>query len=228
MARIETWEISDGFWNLASEHLPKPQRNPEKLYKRKPGGGRKPADPRAIFAAIVYVLRNGLIWNALPKEKFGVCSSSVHRYFLEWAKAGFFRKLWAAGLAKYDELKGLELEWQSADGCMVKAPLALESVGKNPTDRGRNGTKRMLLTDGAGVPLAVVLAGANRHDSVLLEPLLDEKTMDDSGCEAKNLCLDAAFVGKESVVEKADYIPHIRPRGEERLEASRNPKFKPP
>ncbi len=42
---------------------------------------------------------------------------------------------------EYDELEGIEWEWQSIDGSMVKAPLALESVGKNPTDRGKNGDK---------------------------------------------------------------------------------------
>jgi hypothetical protein len=47
---------------------------------------------------------------------------------------------------------------------MTKAPLAQEAVGKNPTDRGKNGSKRHMLVDGAGVPLALVVTGANRHD----------------------------------------------------------------
>ena len=42
---------------------------------------------------------------------------------------------------KYDELEGIGWEWQSVDGCMIKAPLARESVGHNPTDRGKNGDK---------------------------------------------------------------------------------------
>lgn len=58
-----------------------------------------------------------------------------------WLAAGFFEKIWAKGLEQYDELEGIGWEWQSLDGCMVKAPLALESVGKNPTDRGKNGDK---------------------------------------------------------------------------------------
>lgn len=53
----------------------------------------------------------------------------------------FFEKIWSKGLEQYDELEGIGWEWQSLDGCMVKAPLALESVGKNPTDRGKNGDK---------------------------------------------------------------------------------------
>ena len=38
-------------------------------------------------------------------------------------------------------LEEIGWEWQSLDGCMIKAPLALEPVGKNPTDRGKNGDK---------------------------------------------------------------------------------------
>ena len=58
-----------------------------------------------------------------------------------------FEKIWSKGLEKYDELEGIGWEWQSLDGCMVKAPLALEAVGKNPTDRGKNGDKTQR-TDG--------------------------------------------------------------------------------
>ena len=54
---------------------------------------------------------------------------------------GFFEKLWAMALEEYDKGKGIGWEWQSVDGCMVKAPLAREAVGHNPTDRGKNGDK---------------------------------------------------------------------------------------
>jgi transposase len=48
-----------------------------------------------------------------------------------------------------------------------------ELTGPNPTDRGKNGTKYHLLVTADGLPLNVMLSGANRHDSMLLEPLLD-------------------------------------------------------
>ena len=52
-------------------------------------------------------------------------------------RAGFFVALWRAGLAEYDEMEGIAWQWQSIDGAMVKASLARESVGANPTDKGK-------------------------------------------------------------------------------------------
>ena len=78
------------------------------------------------------------------------------------------------------------------------------------------GTKRSILTDEKGLPLSVVLSGANTHDINLLEETLD----------SINLCLDAGYTGSTQSVEKRQYTAHIRPRGEERKEIERNPDFK--
>jgi transposase len=90
---------------------------------------------RQVFSAIVYVLRTGCQWKALPKE-FG-SASAVHKHFQEWHRTGFFLNLWRAGLAEYDDMEGIAWEWQSIDGALAKAPLAIECVGANPTDRGK-------------------------------------------------------------------------------------------
>lgn len=137
--RVMSWEVSDKFWSFVAPLIPAPSRAGVKKYKRKPGGGRKPMSPRKVFSAIVYVLRTGIQWKALPKE-FG-SASSIHAYFRKWEQAGFFRKLWTAGLVEYDELEGIAWEWQSIDSSSVKAPLAQESVGPNPTDRGKKWNK---------------------------------------------------------------------------------------
>ena len=139
MTRTHTWEISDTFWSHVEPLVPKSRRTPGKVYKRKPGGGKKATyDDRLYFSAIVYVLRTGIIWNALPREKFkGLGSSALHARFQQWEKAGFFGKIWSEGLAVYDELEGIAWKWQSADGVLIEAPLAQESVGPNPTDRGK-------------------------------------------------------------------------------------------
>lgn len=93
-------------------------------------------DPRKILEAIFYVLRTGIQWKALPKEKFGA-SSSIHLYFTAWCEAEVFENMWKAGLERYNEIQGIDWEWLSIDGSMSKAPLAKESVGANPTDRGK-------------------------------------------------------------------------------------------
>lgn len=48
-----------------------------------------------------------------------------------------------------------------------------QETGPNPTDRGKLGSKRHLVVDARGVPLALTATGANRHDSIALESTLD-------------------------------------------------------
>jgi len=45
-------------------------------------------------------------------------------------------------------------------------------TGPNPTDRGKNGSKRHLIVDGRGTPLAIEHTGANVHDSEMAIPLV--------------------------------------------------------
>jgi transposase len=94
---------------------------------------------RQVFSAIVYVLRTGIQWKALPRE-FG-SASAVHKYFQEWQEEGFFVRLWRAGLAEYDGVQGIAWQWQSVDGALGKAPLGGECTGPNPTDRGKKGAQ---------------------------------------------------------------------------------------
>lgn len=138
----KSWELSDELWSRLEPLLPVPPgRDPNKTYQRKPGGGRKRADPRKILEGIFYVLRTGCQWNAVPRE-YGA-GSTVHRYFQHWTDGGFFENAWKAGLKEYDALKTIAFDWQSIDGAMTKAPLGGEATGPNPTDRGkkRNQTK---------------------------------------------------------------------------------------
>ena len=136
-ARVASWEVSEVFWERVKPLIPPPTaRSPDRAYARKPGGGRKPKDARLVFEGIVYVLRTGCQWKALPRERFG-SASAIHQRFLEWERSGFFVALWQAGLAEYDDLEGIAWRWQSVDGAMMKAPLAQEAVGPNPTDRGK-------------------------------------------------------------------------------------------
>src|SRR5574344_2020764 len=136
---VKAWEVGDLLWGKVEPLIPKVKRDKSKEYQRRKGAGRKPMESRKIFEAIVYVLRTGIQWKALPRE-YG-SSSSVHRYFRKWGTSVFFLKLWKKGLAEYDEREGISWRWQSIDGCMTTAPTAKETVGHSPPDRGKKWDK---------------------------------------------------------------------------------------
>jgi transposase len=48
-----------------------------------------------------------------------------------------------------------------------------DATGADPTNRGKPGTKRHVVSDRNGTPLAALVTGANRHDSIVFEDLID-------------------------------------------------------
>jgi hypothetical protein len=64
----------------------------------------------------------------------------------------------------------LDLDELAVDGCITKAPSGGGVAGRSPVDRGKQGLKRPVVTEGQGLPVHIVSAGADRHDSPLLAP----------------------------------------------------------
>lgn len=174
-------------------------------------GGRPAADRRKVMSGILYVLRTGCQWNAAPRV-YG-SGKTLHRYFQRWVRAGVFKRLWQAGLNAYDALKGIDWQWQAADGAMTKAPLGGEKTGKNPTDRSKTGTKRSLRVDAQGVPLGIVVSGANTPDGRLLAPTLQSVPLarPEPQTTPQHLCLDKAYSGEPcaQVAAAAGYTLHV-------------------
>jgi putative transposase len=105
---------------------------------------------RIVLNGIIYRMRSGVQWNELP-EKFGD-DSTVHRWFQRWGEDEIFEKIWAIIAAACEDLGGLEWGWQSVDGRMGKARFGGDKIGKNPTDRGKPGSKISLAVEGSGGP----------------------------------------------------------------------------
>jgi hypothetical protein len=103
----------------------------------------------------------------------GCSDRTIRRRLSEWAEAGLGRELLRLALAAYDRMLGLDLEDLAADGCISKSPCGGEVAGRSPVDRGKQGTKRSTVTDGGGLPLHLIAARANDHDSPLAEPTLE-------------------------------------------------------
>jgi putative transposase len=111
---------------------------------------------------------------------------------------------------------------------MMKAPLAQEAVGPNPTDRGKKGSKRRLLVNGRGVPLSLVVTWANVHDCKRFDGVLVVKREDPPHRRSKHLCADAGYRGAEHLrtIGYHGYIPHVVDRREEADAKQRDPKKK--
>ena len=106
-----------------------------------------------------------------------------------------------------------------------------KKTGPNPTDRAKTGTKRSLLTDGAGVPLGVAVAGANRPDFKLARETLLSVPVDwpePTPEEPQGLSVDKGYDYEEvrAIVEEFGFTAHIRSRGEEMKEMKRNARTK--
>ncbi len=126
---------------------------------------------RIVFDKPLQVLRFGCSYEAIADSS---CSASTIRNRRdEWIQLGLFTRLKQSALDAYDRIVGLVLEQIAIDGAVTKAPGGGEAAGRSPVDRGKQGMKRPGMTDGYGIPLGRVLAGANRHDSPLLAPTLD-------------------------------------------------------
>ena len=89
---------------------------------------------------------------------------------------------------------------------------------------GKNGSKRHLLVDGRGVPLSMVVTGANRHDVSQLQAVLEGLMIRKPNPPVrrhKHLCADAAYTGEPAMklILAHGYIPHVKGRGQEAAQA---------
>jgi putative transposase len=84
-----------------------------------------------------------------------------------------------------------------------------------------------MLVDARGVPLSIVVTGANRHDVSQLMAVLDAIVVERPDTE-QNLCADKGYAGDpaQQAIKDRNYIPHVKQRGEEIQEKKTNPDFK--
>jgi putative transposase len=201
-------DIPDSLWKLVTPLVPVP--------KRRTLRGRPRLPDRQVLAGIVYLLRTGCQWKALPQD-FG-SGSACHARFKAWCEAGVFTAVFSALLEFYDRRRGIQWAWSSLDSAMAKAPKGGDLTGPNPTDRAKSGVKRHILTDGRGVPLAAEISGANVHDKWFVAQTLDAVVVraPRGPRRPKHLCLDKGYDYKdaEAAVRVRRIIPHIRRRGE--------------
>lgn len=124
-----------------------------------------------MFDKLLQLLRFGCSYEAIADTTRS--ATTIRNRRDEWIRLGVFAQFKQLALEAYDRIVGLVLEQIAVDGAITKAPGGGEAAGRSPVDRGKQGMKRSGMTDGYGIPLGRVLAGANRHVSPLLAPTLD-------------------------------------------------------
>ena len=134
------------------------------------GCHRRRVPDRVVFEHVVAALVHGSGYERIASS--GCSDRTIRRRVQAWAEAGLAQTLHTLVIAQYDRMIGLELDDVVVDGCITKAPCGGEKAGRSPVDRGKRGLKRSTLTDGTGIPVHIVSAGANRHDGPLLAPTL--------------------------------------------------------
>ncbi len=137
------------------------------------GCHRRRKSDRLAFEVMLVRLVTGCSWEDAERLCGNKISDTTARDRRdEWVAAGVFEAIANEAICAFDRVIGLDLSDVAVDGSLHKSPCGGEGTGKNPTDRSKLGWKWSILTDLRGIPFGWTVNGANRNDSILLEPTL--------------------------------------------------------
>jgi len=180
-------DVVDAVWASFAAYLP------ERAETEHPLGCHRPRiSDRDCFEAILFRLVTGCSWDVAGRLGKG-SETTLRRRRDEWVALGVCVRLVDEAIAGFDKVIGLDLSDVSLDGSLHKAPCGGEGTGPNPTDRGKTGWKWSVATDTNGVPIGWVSDGANRHDSILLAPTLDDIARRGLLCDIETIWLDRGY-----------------------------------
>ena len=181
-------EVGDAIWAAVEALLPK-------RFDAHPLGCHRPrASDRACFDVMLVRLATGCSWEDAERLTGRLVSDTTARNRRnEWVEAGVFAAIAAEAIAGYDKIIGLDLAECAVDGSLHKTPCGGEGTGKNPTDRAKLGWKWSIATDSHGIPIGWTAEGANRNDSILLAPTLDDVATRGLLVDIETLWLDRGY-----------------------------------
>ena len=122
------FDVPDALWRRVAHLLP-----PE---APKPKGGRPRVPDRVALAGILYRVRTGCQWKALPRE-FG-SGSTCHLRMMQWVRAGVFQKIHKELLRHYERRRGIKWDFASLDSAMAKAPKGGATQGQTRPTEGNS------------------------------------------------------------------------------------------
>jgi putative transposase len=185
-------DLSDEEWALLEPLLPAPAPT-----------GRPPTDPREVVNAILYITKTGVQWAYLPHDF--PPKSTVYDRFAAWKKDGTWQSIVATLTGDLRLAQGRE---QTPSLVLVDSQSAQNS-GRLDEHRGFDGgkgvrgRKRHYLVDTLGLLLAVLITGANTHDSQVIEELVQTAMADHSGLERLEVVLgDGSYQGQQEKLSR--------------------------
>lgn len=106
-----------------------------------------------------------------------------------------------------------------------------KKTGPNPTDRGKDGTKRSVLTEAHGIPVSVAVDGANRHDMKMVRDTFENIQVErpkPTKKEPQGICQDKGYDYDDvrELDHEFGFTAHIQSRGEEAKAIKKKAGFK--
>jgi transposase len=130
---MKTRLLPDGLWNLIAPLLP-----PE---PPKPKGGRPRVNDRAALTGILFVLKTGCPWQALPKELGFGSGSTCWRRLRDWQRAGVWDRLHRLLLDRLGSRGRLDWSRASLDSASIPAKRGANRparIRRTAADRARS------------------------------------------------------------------------------------------
>ncbi len=129
---MATADLPDSLWNRLEPLLPKPKENRHVQF-----AGRKPTDLRRIVTGILFVLRTGIPWRALPATSAFPSGQTCRRHLRQWHELGIWQRFFEALLAELQATH--QIDWYRAlvDSSSVRAlagarkPAQIPRIGAN-------------------------------------------------------------------------------------------------
>jgi transposase len=110
--------VTEELWRIIGPLLPPPLPRRRDRHRR---GGRPPVDNRSVLAGILFVLRTGVPWEALPRELGCGCGMTCWRRLRDWDRKGVWRKLHRALLDRLNAADKIDWSRAVVDSASVRA-----------------------------------------------------------------------------------------------------------
>jgi putative transposase len=194
------YALSDSQWELVAKLLPESRKRKYSL--------------RLLFTAVVFVVKEGIQWRALPKGVFPPWQV-VYYYFRKWSNNSIFSLAIKTLSRQVRIVEGRDPNPRAAviDSQSVKTGAGVESQKGWDNAKKFKGRKRHLLTDTMGLPIAVRVSSAEDSDR---QGLLYFKRTIEHESRLQTVFADQAYWGIQllkvpvSIVSQQPKAPRIK------------------